>query len=253
MAKAPLDQEKTKKRNTFTQQPDDIYDLDYLSGPEISVWLFLNTHSDNYNPTLNEIAKKSRHSKPTARSAIKSLESMNMLTVKRGKKGSREINKYSTIEDMKLWKSNDQVKERPSYELNRDPRTSKGETLVRVKERPSKNNKENNKENNIVRDPPVDNFIKKIPDEIQNEIKELSNQIHPHTDKDRAGKQLSYYLKIERANPGRVVDAIVKVLRAQNITYNLPKGIRHADGKLIFDNAYKAHFEATIDMHINSS
>ena len=135
MTDAPLDQEKTKKRKGFTQQPNCIWDVPFLNVQEICVWEYLNTHSDEFNPPLSEISKRTRVSKPTIVKSLKALESYNMIKVVRGKRGSnRDSNKYFTVDNSEWnfssgkYKNLIQVKEKTG--------SGKGENLIRLRRKP---------------------------------------------------------------------------------------------------------------------
>jgi hypothetical protein len=241
MTEAPLDQDKI--RGTFTKQPDDIYSVRGLKSIDKLIWQYLNTHKKTFHPSIDLICRSCDCSRQTAITSIKRLEERGMLKVTRQDRGRPNL--YTTSLNQALPQKGDQSKLSTTPSLN--------QALPPVPNLDPKKNKKNNKENNNDRDSFVDNFKKVIPEETQEEIKELSNQIHPYTDKATAGRQLAFYLKLERANPGKVTNSILSVLKVQNSTYNLPNGVTASNGKIVFDRAYRHHFEATVRMVNNSS
>jgi len=155
MSEAPLDQDKIRKG--FTQQPNCIWEKKDLTSSDKLLWLYLNTHTNDFNPPIKKICLDCGLSNRTVIATLKRLESYYMIKVIRSKTGnSRITNKYFPVNNTQ-WniapsvnehlEEKDQVQNSTSVECKIAPRSSVNEHLGQVQNSTSKNTKENTNKN----------------------------------------------------------------------------------------------------------
>ena len=221
-----------RRKDKWSPVPNELWRAK-VSDSAKCLWGYLHSQSIKFNPRYDQIHEETGKRRRSIALVLKELVENNMISIGIGKNNS---NIYH-LNEPTMWLKIIQLK---AFGRSENDPTGRSEND------PTNNTKnKTNNNTNIDKHRPVDKY-KEVSDPIRDEIKEISNQIHPYTDIGKASLRLSYYLSKERKNPGKVIPSLLMALKAQNGSCKLPNGVRQSDGKLVFDDAFKVGFEDTI-------